>query len=125
MPRRLSGTGNSPSMSRQNSLRRRSRSFSSLPTSRSSSRSSLGRQSSKLDIYSRVSLAASENHLPRPSNGTNRRLNSSVYANDVKRWDGNNRTMSKWDSLRRVCNICSPVLGLMLTAGMIELMVEF
>ncbi|MCJ1350382.1 MAG: hypothetical protein MMC33_000363 [Icmadophila ericetorum] len=94
--------------SRRNSLRRISRSLVSTPGSRNSSRGRSGSigslRGSKVDVYSRNSFNQSADNL------TNTRRWSGVVGlppgktaqtSEVKRWDGNRRTTTAWDCLRR------------------------
>ena len=68
-------------------------------TSRSSSPANPGRRITKLNLYLQRLAANSAEQLERGSIlGVNTRVTN------IKRWDGNQRTTTNWDGLRRVCS---------------------
>lgn len=69
--------------------------------SRSSSRSGPGARKAKLDLYTRKFPASL--HISHPASSEAVSLvGKSFRAAGVKRWDGNQRTTTDWDCLRRV-----------------------
>lgn len=102
------------SQSRRNSLKRVSRSLVSGPGSRDTSRGRSGSivsslRGSKLDVYSRNSFNQSADNLiniRRLSGVVGLPAGKTAQTSEVKRWDGNRRTTTAWDCLRRV----SPVI---------------
>lgn len=101
MPHSTSNGVLSPLIEHQSITAKRSHAMSTTPSSRSSSRGGPGARKAKLDLYTRK-LPASL-HIPHAASSEAVSLvGKSFRAAGVKRWDGNQRTTTDWDCLRRV-----------------------
>ena len=98
MPRLSTKFDIKPNMQRRSSFGHDGSARPSIAGSRSSSQGSLGTLSSKVDLYSLSSWSKSSHQL----HGATSMIGSSFRGTSTKRWDGNRRTTTNWDSLRRV-----------------------
>ena len=90
-----------PNSRQRNSSAFQNRSMTNLEGSRGSSRGRHAFNGSKTDLFSKGSSKATIN-LADANGATTRMLGSSFRPHGVRRWDGNKRTTTDWDCLRRV-----------------------
>lgn len=100
MPQLKGKTSIPGNLSGQTSSTERSRSLYSTPRSKNSLRGTSGHCALEPEIYSQSAFNASSDRLQKAPAATSRSFQSS----GVRRWDGNRRTKTSWDCLRKVCD---------------------
>ena len=101
MPRSTNTMALPPAIPRRNDSRRRSRSLTRDFDSRVSSTNSLRQRVASTDIHSQPHFAASAERFQETANRKSM-MGGAFKVADIKRWDGNRRTTTNWNSLKRV-----------------------